>query len=79
MEKGEWLDQIILFVLGVLTNRWLEYAVAFFGSLAVAYLARRSPKADLAYLKEGAGNLLAGAFLVSAAFRSVPSLSATGK
>jgi hypothetical protein len=74
MEKGGWLDQIILLVLGVLTNRWLGYAVAFFGSLAVAYLARRSPKADLAYLQEGAVYVLAGAFLVSASLRSVPRL-----
>lgn len=72
MEKGGWLDQIIEFVLNVLTNRWLGYFVAFVGGAVVACLARRSPKQDWEYIKEGPGKLLLGAFFVSVSLRTVP-------
>lgn len=74
MEKGGWLDQILEAVLAVLTNRWLGYLVAFVGGAVVAYLARRSPKRGWEYITEGPGNVLLGAFVVSAVVRSTPRL-----
>jgi hypothetical protein len=74
VEKGGWLDQILEAVLAVLTNRWLGYIVAFVGGAVVAYLARRSPKRDWEYIKEGPGKVLLGAFVVTAALRSTPRL-----
>ena len=74
MEKGGWLDQILLGILGFLNQQWLAIAVALVGSCAVTYLARTSPKRDWEYLKEGPGNLLLGAFVLFAVVRSAPRL-----
>jgi len=74
MEKDGSLDQILYFVLGVLTNPWLAYTVAFGGGLVVAYLARRSPKGTWEFIKEGPAAVLTAAFFLSAGLRSVPRL-----
>lgn len=66
MEKGGWLDQLLLNVLGFLDQQWLGVAVAVVGGFGVAYLARRSPKQDWAFVREGPAAFLSGVFLVLA-------------
>jgi hypothetical protein len=75
VDKGGWLDQLLLGVLGFLNQRWLGLVVTLGGGFLVAYLARRSPKQDWAYIKEGPGAVLTGAFLLLAALKSVPRLA----
>jgi hypothetical protein len=74
MEKDGRLDQILLGILNLLNETWLGIVVAVGGGFVVALLARISPKKDWDYLKEGPGNVLAGAFLLLASLRSVPRL-----
>jgi hypothetical protein len=74
VDKGGWLDQLLLSALGFLNQELLGVAVALGGAFAVAYLGRRSPKQDWAYIKEGPGAVLTFAFLGLAALKSVPRL-----
>jgi uncharacterized membrane protein YeaQ/YmgE (transglycosylase-associated protein family) len=74
VEKGGWLDQILLAILGFLNQSWLSITVALVGGAVVAYLARVSPKNDWEYLKEGPGKVLSAAFFLLAAVRSAPRL-----
>lgn len=55
MEKGGWLDQILLGILNVLNHPLLAVVVALGGGFAVALLVRLSPKEDWELLKEGPG------------------------
>lgn len=72
MGKDGWLDQVLVGVLNFLNQTWLSIAVAFVGGLLVAFLARRAPGQDWAYIKDGPGNLLLSAFLLLAALKSIP-------
>jgi len=72
VEKGGWLDQILLAILGFLNQSWLSITVALVGGGLVAYLGRVSPKEDWEYLKDGPGKVLSVAFLLLAAAKSAP-------
>jgi hypothetical protein len=72
VEKGGWLDQILLAILGFLNQSWLSVTVALVGGAVVAYLARVSPKNDWEYVRDGPGNVLSVAFLLLAAVKSAP-------
>jgi hypothetical protein len=74
MEKDGWLDQALYAALNLLNQTWLGVVVAFVSACAVAYLARRSPKADWEYIRDGPDKLLSGAFLVLAGLKSTPRL-----
>ncbi len=75
MEKGGWLDQILLGVLGFLAQPWLSIVVALVGGAVVAYLARSSPKTDWEFIKEWPGGVLFGAFVLLAGVKvSAPRL-----
>jgi len=75
VEKGGWLDQILLAVLSFLNQSWLSITVALVGGGLVAFLARVSPKNDWEYLREGPGKVLSVAFLLLAAVKSAPRLA----
>jgi len=75
VEKGGWLDQILLAILGFLNQSWLSITVALVGGGLVAYLGRVSPKEDWEYLKDGPGKVLSVAFLLLAAAKSAPRLA----
>jgi hypothetical protein len=75
VEKGGWLDQILLAVLGLLNQSWLSITVALVGGAVMAYLARVSPRNDWEYLREGPGKVLSVAFLLLAAVKSAPRLA----
>ena len=72
MEKDGWLDQALMATLTFLNQTWLSITVALMGGFLVAFLARRAPGEDWAYIKDGPGNLLTGAFLLLAGLKSVP-------
>ena len=74
VDKGGWLDQLLLAVLGFLNQPWLSIGVALVGGAAVAYLGRVSPKNDWEYISEWPGRVLLGAFVVLANIKSVPRL-----
>jgi hypothetical protein len=74
VEKGGWLDQILLGILSFLNQPWVGITVGLGGSILVAFLARLSPKRDWEYISEGPGKLLAYAFIAYAFLRSVPRL-----
>jgi len=67
-----WFDQAVLFVLNVLNEPWLTGSVAVGTGLIVAYLARRSPKGDWEYIKEGPAQILGGAFVLLALIKVAP-------
>ena len=74
MQQDGWLDQAIYAVLNFLNEPWLGIVVPFVTAGVVAYLARRSPKQDWEYIREGPDKVLTAAFVLLAGVRSTPRL-----
>jgi hypothetical protein len=75
MEKGGWLDQILIGVLNFLNEPWVSNTVVVVAAFLVAYFAVVSPKEDdWSLLREGAGKILFGAFVLLAMLKSGPRL-----
>lgn len=72
MEQGGWLDQVILGILQFVTQSWVELVVGLGGGVALAVLARLSPRRDWEEITGMPGKALVFAVLLLASLKSVP-------